>query len=327
MSLGDEVTAAVQRSKAEKQRAATSATATGIGALVDSPDDSVLRAPVPSRYEEEDLGPGRSRRFGYVEDIMLSFLFFSSPGNIITFVITWLLISFGQVILTFGVLGMVGKLIIFGWYTAFRLNCIVDAAAGEEDLPTISMENGWVEDIIIPVGHWIGSWLAAFSPALLYLMFKLSTTSMDSLGVLKLLFGGLPGWMGAAEGDLSVLRILIIVGLFLWPIIVLCVSLGGFPTLARIDLIVKTLFNTIHAYVATVIVVFGAFFLDLWLSGILANKMIAPQAGAGTSSLLGAIALWVVVVTAVEVYFEVIAMRAIGLYYHHFKKRFAWSWG
>jgi len=27
-----------------------------------------------------------------------------------------------------------------------------------------------------------------------------------------------------------------------------------------------------------------------------------------------------------HVRFVVVAMRAIGLYYHHFKQRFAWSW-
>jgi len=29
----------------------------------------------------------------------------------------------------------------------------------------------------------------------------------------------------------------------------------------------------------------------------------------------------------IEVYFTIVAMRTVGLYYHHFKERFAWSWG
>ena len=31
--------------------------------------------------------------------------------------------------------------------------------------------------------------------------------------------------------------------------------------------------------------------------------------------------------TGIAVYFEIVAMQVIGLYYHHFKDRFAWSWG
>ena len=34
-----------------------------------------------------------------------------------------------------------------------------------------------------------------------------------------------------------------------------------------------------------------------------------------------------VVLTLVKLYCWIVAMRCIGLYYHHFKSRFAWSWG
>ena len=37
--------------------------------------------------------------------------------------------------------------------------------------------------------------------------------------------------------------------------------------------------------------------------------------------------LWTVLATGVGLYFEIVALRAIGLYYHHYKDRFAWSWG
>ena len=32
-------------------------------------------------------------------------------------------------------------------------------------------------------------------------------------------------------------------------------------------------------------------------------------------------------VVGISLYFEIVAMRVIGLYYHHFKHRFAWDWG
>ncbi|MCH8853592.1 MAG: hypothetical protein IID41_13210, partial [Planctomycetes bacterium] len=33
------------------------------------------------------------------------------------------------------------------------------------------------------------------------------------------------------------------------------------------------------------------------------------------------------VLQVLELYFWVLVMRFIGLYYHHFKSRFAWTWG
>ena len=33
-----------------------------------------------------------------------------------------------------------------------------------------------------------------------------------------------------------------------------------------------------------------------------------------------------VLLTGIGVYFDIVLMRLIGLYYHHFKHRFAWSW-
>jgi hypothetical protein len=49
--------------------------------------------------------------------------------------------------------------------------------------------------------------------------------------------------------------------------------------------------------------------------------VIPDDAGLGT--MLGAS----MVVGLVTVVTNVAAMRVVGLYYHHFKHRFAWSWG
>ena len=46
-----------------------------------------------------------------------------------------------------------------------------------------------------------------------------------------------------------------------------------------------------------------------------------------TSQSLSGLLLLPVALVLVEVYVQIVAMRAIGLYYHHFKQRFAWSWG
>jgi len=44
-----------------------------------------------------------------------------------------------------------------------------------------------------------------------------------------------------------------------------------------------------------------------------------------TASTAG-VSMRFVISIGVTVYFDIVLMRLIGLYYHHFKDRFAWSW-
>jgi hypothetical protein len=40
----------------------------------------------------------------------------------------------------------------------------------------------------------------------------------------------------------------------------------------------------------------------------------------------GGLVVTFAVAPLLQAYFGVVSMRIVGLYYHHFKKRFAWSW-
>ena len=91
----------------------------------------------------------------------------------------------------------------------------------------------------------------------------------------------------------------------------LCVAMGGFSTLARYDLLVVTVLKSLPVYVLTA----GAVFVALSRNYLLAAVV-------DVLGILGG-----AVLIAIGLYLEIVAMRMIGLYYHHFKHRFAWSWG
>jgi hypothetical protein len=81
----------------------------------------------------------------------------------------------------------------------------------------------------------------------------------------------------------------------------------------------KTILQTLPGYVLTVILVYFTFVLLPMLFDALtfsdAEIFSAPW-------LTG-----FVLSTGVEAYATIVAMLVTGLYYHHFKARFAWSWG
>jgi len=54
----------------------------------------------------------------------------------------------------------------------------------------------------------------------------------------------------------------------------------------------------------------------------------AVEAAASSTTVFGgSLFATVSILLILNVACWIIAMRCIGLYYHHFKERFAWSWG
>lgn len=273
---------------------------------------------------EYDGSAGRMSK--YLQDVLWSFLFPTNPSNLIVFIIVWLVLCFSATLLAAaGPFGMFGQLIVFGWYAAFRFNCLAAAAGGDEDLPSLSMSEGLAEDIALPALRWLGSWFLVLIPALGQALYSIQDGTMTSGELVSALAGGLAGLLGGASGGVMLFVGLICAGLFLWPIVALCIGLGGWDSVARVDLMALTLGRTILAYIPTVGLVFGTAFLSYWLQEMLAARMVAGKTGLG--AMMGAVWAWVVLVVAIGLYFEIVAMRAIGLYYRHFKSRFAWDWG
>ncbi len=314
--LFDEIDAATQRAKAKK----------AIPAASPIPDDlsdlsraASIRAPLTADPEPANAATPMSR---FLKDVVWTFLFPTSAKNLIAFVFAWILFGFLFSVVSFApCVGAVAWFILLGWYCSYLFNCMETAAGGEEDLPTITLSGGWVEDILLPLARWIGSWVVVLAPAGIVLLASSGSLTEDQID--DMFDGGPLDIVRALLRDVPAAGALLLAGLFFWPLVVLCVSFGGFATLLRIDLILATVFRTFSAYVATALLVLG---LPLLVEYLVSDLVVpALTKAAGLTGLFTGAALGLFAI--IDLYSDLVAMRTIGHYYHHFKKRFAWEWG
>lgn len=271
----------------------------------------VARKPMvkAEKYQGDEDGPvTRKKTNTYTEDLVGTFLFLVDPANLFTFVLIWIMLCSKDVILPYaGVFGMLGQLILLGWYSNYRFSIIYESASGRKELPELSPEEGF----FFPMLQWIATWILVHFPAYLYLAVVIFTgvANMGGDGMLGMDFDGLSEILPVFH--LSVFVFLYCAGLFFWPILALCVAVGGFETIFRIDLMVVTIFKTLPVYLFTA----GAMFVVAVLQVI--GSIVAVRGGLGS----------VAVMLLFTLYLEIVSLRLIGHYYHHFKKRFAWNWG
>lgn len=281
----------------------------------ETPQDSVgtvfddMPPPTPSYRAHEASGVAEDvgRPKGFLKSVLWTFLFPASVHNLICFTVVWVVLFVGYFLAGFlPIIGAFLGLIVFGWYAAFRFSIIESAAAGEEDLPDPGSSDGLLGGVVLPGFKWIGSWAVVLLPAIVYLLVAFGKGSAGGGNVLSLFEKG--GSLLELARANALLAPLLILALFMWPMVVLCVALGGFQSLYRLDLIVITIIKTFPVYLLTVGFVFGAVKLEQVLTG--------PATG-----------VFSFIVVGIALYFEIVSARIIGLYYHHFKHRFAWDWG
>lgn len=254
---------------------------------------------------------------GYAGALFGAFTFLRSPQNIIVFVIVWFLLFVQAALLpAAGCIGVIGGFVVAGWVSAFKFNIIAEAAAGETDLPEVTLSEGIMDGIIVPLLRWIGSWLIVLLPMIITASVlaglgrlgpNFTVFALYDAGFLELLRDGSP--------ELLALGALAYAGVFMWPMVVLCVALGGFASFSRPDLIISTMVRTLPAYLLTVIIVVG---VDMVAQ--LIGQSLAHSDWTQGYFLKGALA------AALDAYLAIAAMSTIGLYYRYFKDRFAWSW-
>lgn len=273
-----------------------------------------------------DHQPRLRRSFG--SDVRWAFLFFTDPTALITFFLIWAGLAVG------GVIPVISILVGF-WYCAFRFEVVQMASAGQEGLPSVGWTNIF-EDLIMPAIYWSASWMVVLVPAGLYVVVGLKGGWVSWNAVSAAMLQGISGLLTGLGGVSLGFAALVYGGIFFWPIVVLCLALGGPTTLYRLDLILKTVVRTFLGYAWTVGIVVGVIVLSQYLGTVTSA---APAAAPGGPAGLGIVptdglmrvagqALAARVLTVgVTLYAEIVAMRVIGLYYHHHKRRFAWSWG
>ncbi len=242
----------------------------------------------------------------YLGDIARAFIFFGKPADLVTFAFILLVMFFAQAMRMGGCYGLVIVFIVTCWYCAYRFEIIADAASGETNLADLSNSMDVRSEFIPPLLNWITSWLVAMAPAILYVAFRIwqgtfslapgSTTGEGLVALVRM----------AERGRDFPLFLLLLAGAFVWPLIVLCVALGGFACVFAVEPFARTLFQTLPGYALTVLIVFSSDVVRTLLPNI------------------GSAAEWFD--TPIRVYFDIVSMRAIGLYYYHFKRDFAYAW-
>ncbi len=276
----------------------------------------------------------------YLRDVGRSLLFFRGLGSVVIFVIVVALVITRFFVAFAPCFGLVGSLIISGWVMAFMLNVVASGAAGETDLPDLSV-GSWFAGIIVPLVKYLLSWIVAMIPFVVALGYFLVFNQIDMPEAIAQFSAALLGEFTLAfdqtAGGNTLMGLLLLLSLATWPMLVLVVAVGGIPGLVRIDLMVRTVIKTLPAYVVVVLLAYlGMAVPELVLGYVVETVSQSATASAGGASgaasggagpdlltLLGV----QVLLTPVVVYFEIFTMRVIGLYYHHFKHRFAWSWG
>lgn len=289
-------------------------------------------APGPAVIIEKDEDDPTQGSGGYWSALLWSVLFASQPGDLVVFLfITAILSVFDGVFgfTSFLIMGggpfvLLVWFIYKGWYASVRFAILQSAAAGEEHLPNINITGDWVEEYIVPALQWAGSWLVVALPVIAYVVLFISNSGLTVFEALGIGFVP-PAPIEVLASEVS-FWLAIAVGIFIWPMVILCIALGGLSTVLRIDLMCISILRTLPVYVLTVLIVLVAEVGGYVLRGTIYSA-IAPLTTTGGLAPLGDRMIAACSSNAVYVYVTIVMLRAIGLYYHHFKHRFAWNWG
>jgi len=261
----------------------------------------------------------------YLRDVVKSLLFFRSLGDSVTFGIVVLMMCLPLLLSFGGIFGVLGNIIIIGWYMAFQLNVVLGAASGEDNLPDLNVGD-WVEGILWPLIKYLITWFVAMIPYALGLVYLTVFNQMNTYEAAGHFLAAITGDFAAAfdvtQGGGQLQGGILLLSVILWPMILLVTAVGGPAALVRFDLIVITILKCPHVYLLVVILAYVGV-----VGPALLSTFVLEGGGGGALSSFATVAGMTAALTLLEVYANVFTMRVIGLYYHHFKHRFAWSWG
>ena len=256
---------------------------------------------------------------GYFEAILWTIFFPSSIRNMLTYLAIWIGLAVSWILpcYTWVFLSL--------WYAAFRFAVIESGAAGDKFLPEVGFSRDDMVDAVGDALRWIGSWAVALAPAVIYFLIEAGSGGSGAQQTVAALAGGVAGLLLGSGTD-PVLVTLLAAGLFMWPIIVLVITLGGFECLYRVDLMFITIARSFPAYLVTLALVFGATVVEGVMQGAVASGIGARVPG-GIGTAIGGFLAGYVLSVGIPLYCNIVMLRAIGLYYRHFKHKFAWDWG
>lgn len=288
---------------------------TASGSMFDRSDVSTAHDPGTPRSSHL---PRTRPRVGFWADVGWTLIFFTTPSNMIMFGIIWIL-HFVALMAGFApFFGWLASLFVTMFIISWYMSIIAETASGEDELPKFSVSGGYWDDVCIPAAQYAGSWLMLLAPAIIYYVML----SLGGFGSTLLLLNALYnpyGFVVSGDGD-PLLVALVVLALFLWPMALMCASMGGLTTLVRIDLIAVTIAKTFLPYALISLLVTASVVLPELITVTFATAKTGTGSGLGTDVVILAISF------ALKIYFSIVMTRLIGLYYRHFKLRFAWDW-
>jgi hypothetical protein len=293
------------------------------------PDEEPAATLVPDRPQEIDMHAADEERSGVIEptrpywiELASSFLFFLDTGSFITFIIIILInvltvpltyagpVSMLTVGVPWGFLRRSGSLfspmtatvglgLISGYLCTFYMTVILETAAGEDELPNVWISNVF-EDVVVASLRFAGTVAWVMLPA-------------SFVAIIEYINLGQIHW--------NVVWLLAAAGLVFWPVVVLGVSVGGgFYGLWPLR-IIRTAAAAPLAYLAMCVVLLIAAAIAALPYLPVYRNLLGSLAGLTNRSFLW---LFTVVNSTISAYAAIVAMRAIGLYYRHYKRKFPW---
>jgi len=248
----------------------------------------------PSADEGRDWITGPRQSFW--RDLAESFLFFMTPGNLITFIIIAVINACSVPLSYLGILGLIASFLILGYLCAFYMSIILETASGEDELPNVWISSIF-DDIVMPMVRFVGTWVWVLLPAL-----------------------GLALWSQAAGREVpwGLVQALVVIGLFFWPVVILGVAIGGGFKGLWPHVIIRTAFCALLPYLAICATLLVA-----------ASLLVLPQTdlflSAASRFVPGAMFQLAILNSVLNAYVMIVAMRIIGLFYRHYKHRFPWK--
>lgn len=243
----------------------------------------------PASDKSSHLGP-------YLRDCAASLMFFAETGNLLRFVIVAAITMLRPLLWYAPCIGLLALIIVFGWIFSFLFNVLLNAADGQRDLPELTLMEGLMQTVIAPCFKFLAALIVACCPMVVY-------------GVID---------PEAVEQGEPTFWVFVGLGVFLWPMAILMVGIGGISSFARPDLIVRTLIRTLMPYLLVCVLTAGAL-VGSWFI----HQTLTGSGGKGSEHPIALLCA----LEVLELYAWVLVMRFLGLYYHHFKTRFAWTWG
>ncbi len=248
------------------------------------------------------------------QDLVKSTAPIRSAGDLVPFIMIFLGYVYVDLMPVFNGYVLASKAMVMGYISAFYFNVILDIANGENDLPLVDVSEIW-DSLIRPFLLFIVSYLYAYAPAVIYLVFE---------------FFNIVSGQPLLEEDNNILArmgtiflVMIAAGVFAWPMIILTIALGD-SFIIKPHLVIISIGRMFLPYLACVVflgVCTGLLYLASDMTTAQATEEM-PQGMFGAMS--GGYIVAVLLLNLTIASGQIFTMKSIGLLYRHYGDRMDW---